>query len=279
MSYISPEKIILLCTSEIRSRIYKGLSSTKKIKTRMGNLSPVWFLTYPLDPEQKTYVLLDHLKNLHKKIQGPQIREVLKQVFVIIEDLKKFKNESYITKQSQDNLSPAEREILAFYQGKLKEEIWVSVDNIITSSLDILYRYANTGLEILQESQERVKMFEVSPPVGFKGKPNFGILLLRNLITDEIVSYYWAETTTKDGKEGILMKQIKTESSVYYTMSYVWIAHEILEKTKDVERGETPRIIVCEISEDFLEDSDTVIQAKELLINKLNSEGRKNKTN
>jgi len=234
---------------------------------------------YPLDPEQKTYVLLDHLKNLHKKIQGPQIREVLKEVFVIIEDLKKFKKESIITNQSMVKLNQDEIRILKFYQGKLKKEVWDSVDSIISNSLDILYRYANTGLEILQETQEKIKMFEVSPPGGFKEKPNFGILLLRNLITDEILSYYWAETTTKDGREGVLMKQIKTESSVYYSMSYVWIAHEILEKTDDIERGDTPRIIVCEISEDFLEDSDTVTQAKDLLIKRLVSEDRRNKMN
>lgn len=238
----------------------------------MGKLSPVWFLMHPLDQEQKTYVLLDHLKNLHKKINGNQVREVLKEVFVIIEDLKKFKKESKITQESEDRLLGYEREILLFYQGKCKVEIWDSIDEIITTSLGVLYKYAKAGLNILQESQEKIKMFEVSPPGGFVNKPNFGILLLRNLVTDEILSYYWAETPT-----GVLMKRIKTESSVYYSMSYVWIAHEILEKTEDIQKGETPRIIVCEISEDFIEDSECVIESKELLIRKLVGEDRKNK--
>lgn len=269
--YIEETNIILSNDLQKKPKYIIGYSRLK-IKTDMGKLSPIWFLLHPLDQEHKTYVLLDHLKNLHKGICGNQIREVLQDVFYYIEDLKKFKKELKLTEESESRLSESEREILFLHQERCKENGCDLIGGITSTALEILYKYANTGLDILQEHKEKIKTFEVSPPGGFDVRPNFGIFLIRNLVTDEILPYYWVETHT-----GVLMKKIKTVTPVYYSMSYVWIAHEILEKIDDVERGETPRILVGEISEDFAEDSESVFEAKKIIVKKISGEDRKNK--
>jgi len=99
------------------------------------------------------------------------------------------------------------------------------------------------------------------------------------MVTDEIVPYFWTESEMKDikgnFKAGITMKKILTEFPLYFSLSYINIVHEIIGLNNLVKIGETPRILVCEISENFYKDSEIIKAAKEKFLDKINKEKRK----
>lgn len=245
----------------------------------MEKLTPIWFLKHPLDTEQKSYVLLDKLNTYKEFFKKDQITKILNEIFTIIKDLNEFKKEGKITTESYLSLDNEEKQILNYYRRISHEsEEYNNLHDVIDRCLDILYRYANIGMGILDEKHNKIKTFEIIPPKGFLDKPNFGFLFIRNLVTDEILPYFWSESDIEsaDGnKKGILIKKINIEDPLYYSLSYIHVAHELMEIEGTIGPRRTPRILICEIDENFDHRSELVRVAKERFIEKISRETRK----
>jgi len=242
----------------------------------MKRLTPLWFLKHPLDSEQKSYVLLDQLKKYQDDLKKDQISNTLREIFMIIKDLSNFKKEQNVSFETYTNLSPEELDLLDVYINMDTDlEEYQSLLEVLDTCLGILYKYANIGMGLLDERNNRIKTFEIVP-LGVKEKNKFGFLFIRNMITDEIIPFYWSESFMENDKsspcQGIALKKIITDDPVYYSLSYVNVAHGLIEETDKIDRRETPRILICEIDENFTEHSDVIKTAKENFMNKLNSE-------
>lgn len=245
----------------------------------MEELNPIWFLKHPLDSEQKSYILLDKLNNYKKHLKKDQISDPINRILLIIKELSYFRKNSTLSKRSYDKLDQQEIDVLNHYKSLDQNDIeYIMLNEVIDKCLDILYRYVNIGIELLNERNNRIKTFEILPPNGNKDNINFGIFIIRNMVTDEIFVYFWAESKigNKEGERiGIGMKKIEDSEEFYFSLSYINIAHEMLEKNGGILKGKTPRILVCEISENFNEDSEVIRVAKEKFLEKLLKENRK----
>jgi hypothetical protein len=237
----------------------------------MKNLTPIWFVMEPIDQEHKEYILLDYLKSISKNLDQKNCYNILKSVSRIIKILNNFKkNKNFIA----EDLKTINSKDLSYIKGfnfnliskEKREEIMIIIEN----SLETLYEYSEIFLEMLKDEESKIKIFRVqsrfSSPDALEVKS--GILIIRNMINDKIIPYYWQGSVimrTSEGNKNIcLLKKIPIKNS-RYSMNYEYIYHEILDSFS-VEKNVSPELFVMEIYEDFDEESEIYKLAKEKFI-------------
>lgn len=153
---------------------------------------------------------------------------------------------------------------------KLEQEKKESISLIIESSLETLYEYSEIFLNMLKDEESKIKIFKVQSKFNSeKEEPaNSGILIIRNMVNDKIIPYYWQGAVTLKTEHGnkqiCVLKKIILKNS-RYSMNYEFIYHEILDEFS-IEKNVSPELFVIEIYEDFDENSDIYKLAKEKFI-------------
>jgi hypothetical protein len=237
----------------------------------MKNLSPVWFLKSPIDTEQKHYILLAFLKEVNEEIKRNNIYSPIKRIFSLIKELDYFiKNES-LDGFKKLPLTEEDKAIVDFYsKNPISKAEREELDSIAKISLQILYKYADMGINLWKDIESRIKIYslEVQNP-----DRKSGITIFRNMSTDEVFPYWWKRTEIKLGdsvKKGVILKKIYIPNS-YYSMSYEFIMHETMVSMGIREGGKIPCTII-EISEDFDQNSEIFKIAKEKFIQEIDQE-------
>lgn len=228
----------------------------------MKKLSPVWFLQPPLDAEHKNYVLLDFLKTVNEEIKKDSLSNPLKVIFSLIGDLEKFSRTGKILLPGKE--FSAEKKIL---RTSYSEEESREIENIIGSCLQILYKYADMGVNLWKELENRIKIYNLESKETEKDR---GITIFRNMSTNEVFTYWWKKTEIRLGgetKKGIVLKKVSIPNN-YFSMSYEFILHETLSYMGIKDAKRIPCTII-EISEDFDQSSEIFKIAKEKFIKEL----------
>jgi hypothetical protein len=237
----------------------------------MKNLSTIWFIKEPIDPEHKEYVLLDYLKSISKNINSKNCYPILRAVSKIIKSLNEFKKNNKIGETIISQLTDSEKSYLKnFNFANLDREKKESILMIIESSLETLYEYSEIFLDMLKNEESKIKIFKVQSKFNLEKEDpvNSGILIIRNMVNDKIIPYYWqggVTLKTENGNKKIcVLKKIILKNS-RYSMNYEFIYHEILDAFS-IEKNVSPELYVIEIYEDFDENSDIYKLAKERFI-------------
>ena len=171
-----------------------------------------------------------------------------------------------------NDISKNIREVIQTYENSQfskseKEELFT----IIETSLNILYKYADLGMDLWKNIESRIKAFSLSRATEDKNRDR-GILIFRNMSTDHLISYWWQSGKTGKGSKGTMLKKIPLRNC-YYSMSYEFTVHEILD-SMDIKGDLGMEVNVMEIYEDFSEESVTLKIAKELFIREISKEER-----
>jgi len=237
----------------------------------MKNLSTIWFLKEPIDIEHKEYILLDYLKSISKNINSKNCYPILRAVSKIVKSLNEFKKTNKIGATIMSQLTDEEKKYLkGFNFDKLEHGKKESILLIIESSLETLYEYSEIFLDMLKDEESKIKIFKVQSKFNSeKSEPaNSGILIIRNMVNDKIIPYYWQGAVTLKTEHGnkqiCVLKKIILKNS-RYSMNYEYIYHEILDEFS-IEKNVSPELFVIEIYEDFDENSDIYKLAKEKFI-------------
>jgi hypothetical protein len=239
----------------------------------MEKLKPTWFLEQPLDIEHKNYVLLDYLKKKSENLEGDKVSVSLKEVSGIMKVLYSFKESGKIPEYVLEDLDTDEREDIEKILSDSGKDSKNSEDikEIVDSSLSILYDFSEIFMEILREEQEKIKIFKIGSRYSqIQTTKESGVLLIRNMITDRIIPYYWRETkmTMEDQeKDVVVLKKINLRTKSF-SLSYEYIYHEVLDSI-GTDKNFTPSFYVIEIYENFSEKSEIFKMAKERFIETL----------
>jgi hypothetical protein len=237
------------------------------------NLSPIWFLKDPIDPEHKEYTLLGYLKSISKDLNQTNCFTIVRGISRIIKPLNDYKKDRKISESVVDLLKKEDREFLKeFHTKQLTENEVRGIDEIVENSLETLYGYSGICLEMIREEESKIKIFKIQskfdPPIK---KEDSGILIVRNMATDKLLNYFFRSQVTMKTKEGerevfILKKaQIKNQ---FFSLNYEYIYHEILNEF-NLDGGYFPHLYVIEIYENFEEESEIYKLAKEKFIEAL----------
>ena len=152
----------------------------------------------------------------------------------------------------------------------LEDDDRSTLNHIIESSLETLYGYSEVCLEILKEEESKIRIFKVKSKLNASSEErlNSGILIVRNMITDKIISYYWQGSVTLKTSEGdkeiCVLKKIYLKNQTF-SLNYEYIYHEILDEFSK-EKRISPELHVIEIYENFDENSEIYKLAKEKFI-------------
>jgi hypothetical protein len=237
----------------------------------MKNISPIWFIKDPIDPEHKEYVLLDYLKSISKDLDSGNCYSTLRAVSQIIKSLNEFKETKVINPSIIRQLKSEEKEYVKKFKFEdLEDDDRSTLNHIIESSLETLYGYSEVCLEILKEEESKIRIFKVKSKLNESSEErlNSGILIIRNMITDKIISYYWQGSVTLKTSEGdkeiCVLKKIYLKNQTF-SLNYEYIYHEILEEFSK-EKRISPELHVIEIYENFDENSEIYKLAKEKFI-------------
>jgi hypothetical protein len=158
------------------------------------------------------------------------------------------------------NLEAKEKEIAQEFEAlKLTSSERDELASIIEISLDSLYRYAEVITSIWKKLEDRISVYNLNPEVK---NSDCGILLVRNMATDEIHSFWWSRYSNSSSF-GILMKKVKMSNN-FFSINYDHIINEIL-LTIGV-KSNSLSITAMEIHEDFDSNSNILKIAKELFI-------------
>lgn len=239
----------------------------------MKDIRPTWFIEHPVDQEYKQYILLDFLSTVNKDIAEEDIYYPIKRIFSMIKELNSMKVwlESDFEK-IPDDISPTIREVINFYENsKMSEEENKELYLIIETSLNILYKYADLGMELWKNIEGRIKAFNLAKNSDEETRDR-GILIFRNMSTDHLITYWWQSGKTGKGSKGTMLKKVPLRNC-YYSMSYEFTVHEILDDM-NIEGNIGVEVKVMEIYEDFNEESVILKIAKELFIREISSEER-----
>lgn len=238
----------------------------------MEKLNAIWFLESPLDIEHKSYVLLDFLKNKSRDLDGPSVLSSLKEISILVKAMNCFKEsrkipDSLLVGITKESLFQYNRIASITQQtNELKE-----IDEVISSSLSILYEFSEICLEIIKEEEEKIKIFKLESKYDrITGLSKSGVLLIRNMVTERLIPYYWKETIMSTGgnkKDIIVMKKISLINKKF-SLSYEHVYHEILSEM-GTDKNFTPAFYVVEIYENFSEKSDILKLAKDKFIETL----------
>jgi len=231
-------------------------------------LSPIWFLKEPLDPEHKEYVLLDYLKSVSKDLNEENCYSVIREVSRIVKTLNEYKESGKI-----DSIKKfLKKEDLDFTEKLLKKELTKeessSIEEIVEKSLETLYGYSEICLEILKGEESKIKIFRIQSKFEQGDENKSGIVIIRNMVTDKLINYYFKSQVTmktEDGdKEIYILKKIHIKNP-FFSLNYEYIYHEILNDF-NLDNEVLPSLYVIEIYENFEEDSEIYKIAKEKFI-------------
>jgi hypothetical protein len=155
----------------------------------------------------------------------------------------------------------------------LKEDSDI-LEEIVQNSLDTLYEYSEICLEMLKEEETKIKIFKIQSKFDPPVKKNYsGILIIRNMVTDKILNYFFrAQVTmkTEDGdKEVFILKKVPIKNK-FFSLNYEYIYHEILNEFS-LNSGYFPHLYVIEINENFEEESEIYKLAKERFIDAISN--------
>jgi hypothetical protein len=240
------------------------------------NLSPIWFLKTPLDPEHKEYVLLDYLKTISKDLSHENCFAVIRRISRIIKALNDYKSNRKIGNSTLKLLKKEDKKIMdGFLSNELSKVDSAALDEIVQNSLNTLYEYSEICLEMLKEEETKIKIFKIhskfDPPIK---KNDSGILIVRNMVTDKILNYFFRSQVTMktdDGdKEVFILKKVPTKNTLF-SLNYEYIYHEILNGFS-LNSGYFPHLYVIEINENFEEESEIYKLAKERFIDAISNE-------
>jgi hypothetical protein len=228
----------------------------------MKNIKKTWFLSHPIDQEHKQYILLDFLQSINKDIKENEIYYSIKKIFSLTKELSLFKR--WMTNQEKEISSGTDREIYDFFQESFfSKEEQSEILRILESSLEVLYKYSELGIELWKSIEKRIKAFDL-----YKGEidKTYGVIIFRNMATDEIFSYIWSKGDF-DKSQGVIMKKVNLRNN-FFSMSYEFILHEILQEI-GIRKMSSMRVTVMEIQEDCNQDSIIVKIAKELFVGEM----------
>lgn len=231
----------------------------------MKDLKTTWFIQHPIDQEHKQYVLLDFLKSVNQEISNENIYYPVKKIFSLIKELTFVKS---LMEGREINISKQNARIRRLndfiddHHLSLTEK--VECLQIVESSLAILYKYADLGMTLWRNIEKRIKAFDLST-MSTKTSSDYGILIFRNMASDELFPYLWQ---SDNKSSGTIMKAIPL-TNPYFSLSYEFSVYEIM-KSLDIE-DTNPRVTVMEICEDFKRDSVILKIAKELFIREISS--------
>lgn len=153
----------------------------------MKELSPYWFLEFPIDCEHKYYVLLDFLQSVKKDLAERKYTKQVKKITSVYKDLQNFKQNSTLSFKTLSNLNKDEIDI---FKKTLKssENSLDIVDEIITESISIVGKFLETIEDLVTEANNCIEIREGRS--GFKIWDN-GFLVIRNQKVKEIKIYWW----------------------------------------------------------------------------------------
>jgi hypothetical protein len=238
-------------------------------------ISPVWFLREPLDAEHKEYILLDYLKEISKNLTKENCYSVLREVSRMVRILNDFRREKKIEDRVKKVLKKEDLDYLENFNfevldGESKEILMV----IIEDSLQTLYEYSEVCLEILKEEESKIKIFRIQSKFDLEEtRENSGIVIIRNMVTDKLLNYFFKANvkmeTPEGNKEISILKKIHLKNS-FFSLNYEYIYHEILSEMK-ANTKYSPKFYVIEIYENFEENSEIYKLAKEKFIEHLGS--------
>lgn len=230
----------------------------------MKDIKVTWFLNQPIDSEHKQYLLLDFLKSVNKEIEKDNIYYPIKKIFTMIKDLRVMEVVLDGKEFSVETLGKRERIIVEEYLSlNLSDEEKVELKEIVEVALGCLYRYAELGANLWKNVEKRITTFNFS---GEAQSKDFGVLILRNMASDEVHTYWWSRYTSPVSSDGILMKKVNLLNS-FFSLSYEFLVHEIMQNLG--MKVLNPQVTIMEISEDFNRDSNVLKVAKELFIREM----------
>ena len=250
----------------IENKIY----TIDKILRMKKNISPIWFLKDPLDPEHKEYVLLDYLKAVSKDLKPEKCFSVIREISRVIKSLNDYKSNKKIGGTTFNLLKKEDKKFLdEFYVRSLTEEEDEALTKIVEDSLNTLYEYSEICMEMLREEESKIKIFKIqskfNPP---SNKEDSGILIIRNMATDKILNYFFRSQimikTDEGDKEVYILKKVPVKNP-FFSLNYEYVYHEILNEFS-LTGGYFPQLYVIEIYENFEEESEIYKLAKEKFI-------------
>ena len=230
----------------------------------MKDIKVTWFLDQPIDSEHKQYILLDFLKSVNKEIEKDNIYYPIKKIFTLIKDLRVMDLILDGKSLAAEEMGKREKIIFDSYKElNLSEEENIELKEIVEVSLGCLYRYAELGTNLWKNVEKRINTFSFA---GENQSNDFGILILRNMASDEVHTYWWSRYKSAITASGILMKRVNLLNS-YFSLSYEFIVHEMMQNLG--MKALNPQVTVMEISEDFNVESNVLKVAKELFIREM----------
>ena len=230
----------------------------------MKDIKVTWFLDQPIDSEHKQYILLDFLKSVNKEIEKDNIYYPIKKIFTLIKDLRVMDLILDGKALAAEEMGKREKIIFDSYKElNLSEEENIELKEIAEVSLGCLYRYAELGTNLWKNVEKRINTFSFA---GENQSNDFGILILRNMASDEVHTYWWSRYKSAITASGILMKRVNLLNS-YFSLSYEFIVHEMMQNLG--MKALNPQVTVMEISEDFNVESNVLKVAKELFIREM----------
>ena len=132
----------------------------------MKNISPIWFIKDPIDPEHKEYVLLDYLKSISKNLNSDNCYSTLRSVSKIIKSLNEFKDNKKISPRVLSQIKQDERDYVEkFIFDDLADSDKNTIIDIVESSLETLYEYSEVCLEILKQEESKIRIFSVNSKI------------------------------------------------------------------------------------------------------------------
>jgi hypothetical protein len=234
------------------------------------SISPIWFLKDPIDPEHKEYILLDYLKEISKELSKENCYSIMKEISKIVKVLNDFRRENKLSEYAIKLLKKEDKEYgeslnIENFSAEQKETLTL----IIEESLQTLYEYSEVCLDILKEEESKIKIFRIESKTDRVDKSeNSGIVIIRNMITDKLLNYFFKSNvkmeTPEGNKEVSILKKIHLKNS-FFSLNYEYIYHEILNEI-NVDSKYSPQFYVVEIYENFEENSEIYKLAKEKFI-------------
>lgn len=240
----------------------------------MKNIKPAWFIEHPIDHEHKQYILLDFLSSVNKDIEKEDIYYPIKKIFSMIKELNFSKYLLLNKLQDEDDISESIKKLLLNLKsldlGKKEQE---ELLRIIETSLTVLYKYADLGMDLWKNIESRIKTFNLQ--FGDTTDKDLGLLICRNMSSDHVTAYWWKTGETTEGSKGAIMKKVGLRNP-YFSFSYEFIAHEVLDSL-NLPAGVDPKVTIMEIFEDFDQESVTLRIAKEIFFRGISAPTKNNK--
>lgn len=230
----------------------------------MKYLSPLWFLSSPIDEEHKYYILLDFIQSAKENPIPGEIRS-------LIEGLIYFNKYGLILIPGSYQTSPKEKEMMSLLEiGGLNNGEREEISKIVKRSIQILTKSPEINEILQKEIEDKIKIFNLKEELEI---PQKGIAIFRNMNTNEIFPYWWKKSKITIGcqdKETVILKKIPI-SNDHYSVSYEFLFHESLDSIK-IRNGSDLSYTVIEVSENFSPESEIFQTAKEKFIQKIQKE-------